>query len=83
LSTFRKGIITSPGFTGERIIGAILFEGTMDRDIHPELFERLSKDWASLDKFQRTRGHGERGRSAVARSGPRSTDHAGARANRP
>jgi hypothetical protein len=24
--------------------------------IHPELFERLSKDWASLDKFQRTRG---------------------------
>lgn len=24
--------------------------------IHPELFERLSKDWASLAKFQRTRG---------------------------
>lgn len=24
--------------------------------IHPELFERLSKDWASLPKFQRTRG---------------------------
>src|SRR6185437_3219364 len=24
--------------------------------IHPELFERLSKDWATLDKFQRTRG---------------------------
>lgn len=24
--------------------------------IHPELFDRLSKDWASLDKFQRTRG---------------------------
>jgi hypothetical protein len=24
--------------------------------IHPELFERLSKDWASLEKFQRTRG---------------------------
>lgn len=24
--------------------------------IHPDLFDRLSKDWASLDKFQRTRG---------------------------
>jgi hypothetical protein len=24
--------------------------------IHPELFDRLAKDWASLDKFQRTRG---------------------------
>ena len=29
----RARIITSPGFTGERIIGAILFENTMDRDI--------------------------------------------------
>ena len=29
----RKRMITSPGFTGERIIGAILFENTMDRDI--------------------------------------------------
>jgi fructose-bisphosphate aldolase class I len=26
-------VITSPSFTGERIIGAILFENTMDRDI--------------------------------------------------
>jgi hypothetical protein len=24
--------------------------------IHPELFDRLAKDWATLDKFQRTRG---------------------------
>lgn len=24
--------------------------------IHPELFDRLSMDWASLDKFQKTRG---------------------------
>lgn len=24
--------------------------------IHPELFDRLSKDWASLEKFQCTRG---------------------------
>ncbi len=29
----RTRIITSPGFTGERILGAILFEGTMDREI--------------------------------------------------
>ena len=30
----RKRIITSPSFNGERIIGTILFENTMDRDIH-------------------------------------------------
>jgi predicted AAA+ superfamily ATPase len=24
--------------------------------IHPQLFDRLSKDWASLEKFRRTRG---------------------------
>jgi fructose-bisphosphate aldolase class I len=29
----RTRIITSPGFTGERILGAILFENTMDRDV--------------------------------------------------
>src|SRR5438132_8672581 len=29
----RARMITSPSFTGERIIGAILFENTMDRDI--------------------------------------------------
>ena len=29
----RARIITSPGFSGDRILGAILFEGTMDRDI--------------------------------------------------
>jgi fructose-bisphosphate aldolase, class I len=29
----RARIITSPGFNGERIIGAILFENTMDREI--------------------------------------------------
>ncbi len=29
----RSRIITSPGFTGERILAAILFENTMDRDI--------------------------------------------------
>lgn len=29
----RSRIITSPAFTGERVVGAILFEGTMDRQI--------------------------------------------------
>ena len=29
----RTRIVTSPAFDGERILGAILFEGTMDRDI--------------------------------------------------
>lgn len=29
----RARIITSPAFTGERVLGAILFEGTMDREI--------------------------------------------------
>jgi len=32
----RARIITSPCFTGERILGAILFENTMDRDIEGE-----------------------------------------------
>ena len=29
----RTRIVTSPAFTGKRIIGAILFENTIDRDI--------------------------------------------------
>jgi fructose-bisphosphate aldolase class I len=29
----RSRMITSPGFNGDRILGAILFEGTMDREI--------------------------------------------------
>jgi len=29
----RSRIITSPSFNGDRVLGAILFEGTMDRDI--------------------------------------------------
>jgi fructose-bisphosphate aldolase, class I len=30
---FRSRIITAPAFTGDRILGAILFEQTMDRDV--------------------------------------------------
>jgi len=29
----RSRIVTSPSFNGDRILGAILFENTMDRDI--------------------------------------------------
>src|SRR5262249_4947039 len=32
----RTRVITSPGFTGERILGAILFENTMDREIEKQ-----------------------------------------------
>jgi fructose-bisphosphate aldolase, class I len=32
----RTRVITSPSFTGERILGAILFEDTMDRDIQAQ-----------------------------------------------
>jgi fructose-bisphosphate aldolase class I len=33
IHAMRSRIVTSPAFTGERILGAILFEDTMDRDI--------------------------------------------------
>lgn len=33
IHSMRTRIIKSPSFTGERVLGAILFEGTMDRDI--------------------------------------------------
>jgi len=33
----RTRIMTSPAFTGERVIGAILFEGTMDREVEGQL----------------------------------------------
>ena len=33
MHAMRSRMITSPAFTGARVLGAILFEGTMDRDI--------------------------------------------------
>jgi len=33
IHAMRTRIITSPSFNGDRVLGAILFEGTMDRDI--------------------------------------------------
>jgi hypothetical protein len=42
-----------PGHAKEPRYGELL---KLSYPIHPELFERLSKDWATLDNFQRTRG---------------------------
>ena len=33
MHAMRSRIITSPSFNGDRVLGAILFEGTMDREI--------------------------------------------------
>ena len=33
MHAFRSRIMTAPAFTGERVLGAILFEQTMDRDV--------------------------------------------------
>ena len=33
IHAMRTRMIKSPAFTGDRVLGAILFEGTMDRDI--------------------------------------------------
>lgn len=33
IHAMRTRMMTSPAFTGERVLGAILFEGTMDRDV--------------------------------------------------
>jgi len=33
IHAMRTRMVTSPAFNGRRILGAILFEGTMDRDI--------------------------------------------------
>jgi hypothetical protein len=51
----------------------------MSYPIHPELFDRLSKDWASLPNFQRTRRpalHGECRRRLMASTRARPLHHA-------
>jgi len=49
----RTRIVTSPAFGGDRILGAILFEGTMDRDIKgvpsPEYLWQMMKPMPGLD----------------------------------
>ncbi len=43
-------------FPSETVEAAYLTQLTDSYPIHPEVFERLYKDWASLEHFQRTRG---------------------------
>lgn len=50
---YRKNQTEFPPETKEKRYEELL---RLSYPIHPELFERLSKDWASLEKFQRTRG---------------------------
>ena len=47
----RTRIITSPAFTGERIIGAILFEMTMDREIEGQPTARYLWDVKNVAPF--------------------------------
>ena len=50
---YRKNVAEFPPETKEARYLDLL---RLSYPIHPELFDRLSKDWASLEKFQRTRG---------------------------
>ena len=50
---YRKNPAEFPPETKEARYAELL---RLSYPIHPELFDRLSKDWASLEKFQRTRG---------------------------
>jgi hypothetical protein len=50
---YRKNAAEFPPETKEARYAELL---RLSYPIHPELFDRLSKDWASLEKFQRTRG---------------------------
>ena len=50
---YRKNAAEFPPEARERRYEELL---RLSYPIHPELFDRLSKDWASLEKFQRTRG---------------------------
>jgi len=50
---YRKNAAEFPPEAREPRYGELL---RLSYPIHPELFDRLSKDWASLERFQRTRG---------------------------
>lgn len=50
---YRKNAADFPPFAKEPRYGDLL---RLSYPIHPELFERLSKDWSTLERFQRTRG---------------------------
>ena len=50
---YRKNPSEFPSFAKEARYGELL---RISYPIHPELFERLSKDWSTLPSFQRTRG---------------------------
>ncbi|MER9240679.1 DUF499 domain-containing protein [Mesorhizobium sp. M0633] len=50
---YRKNAAEFPAHTKEARYAELL---RLSYPIHPELFERLSKDWSTLPNFQRTRG---------------------------
>ena len=65
IHAMRTRIITSPAFNGDRILGAILFEQTMDREIEG----RGTADYLWTVKQRRAvpegrQGPGRRGRTA-------------------
>jgi uncharacterized protein len=50
---YRDSKAEFPGYAAEPRYAELM---KLSYPIHPELFDRLSKDWSTLDKFQRTRG---------------------------
>lgn len=50
---YKKNANEFPAFAKEARYGELL---KIAYPIHPELFERLSRDWSTLEKFQKTRG---------------------------
>ncbi|SHJ89943.1 hypothetical protein SAMN05444159_1837 [Bradyrhizobium lablabi] len=50
---YKRNAAEFPPYAREANYGELL---RLSYPIHPELFERLSKDWSTLDKFQKTRG---------------------------
>ena len=56
LESFWKLYKNSMDFPSETRKRAYLERMRKSYPIHPELFDRLFKDWSTLDKFQRTRG---------------------------